>query len=196
MMQRKNTHSLRLYPFTPFGRVRKLLQRDRHFRSVSELFDQLEEAARVVGIERNNQIKIHRGPHKPMQNDGHAAHDNIAYAFVFHRLQQLKINHRWRTRSTYRSKLSFISRSESPANFSRIASAISKAAMASAATPAAGTAITSDRMTSAVKGSLVSTLTERSGFINVEIGFLATEMTMGSPVVMPPSKPPALLEPR
>jgi len=51
-------------------------------------------------------------------------------------------------------------------------------------------------MTSAVKGSFVSILTERNGFIKVEIGFLATEITIGSPVVMPPSKPPALFEPR
>ena len=39
-------------------------------------------------------------------------------------------------------------------------------------------------------GSFVAMSTERSGLVSVGIGFIATRTTSGSPVVMPPSRPP------
>ena len=83
--------------------------------------------------------------------------------------------------------------SESPPNFSSIASARTSAVSASAMTPIAGTAVTSDRSLCALAGWPVARSTVGSGDIRVEIGFIATRMTSGSPVVMPPSRPPALL---
>ena len=60
-------------------------------------------------------------------------------------------------------------------------------------TPSAGTAVTSDRSLWALAGSPVARSTVGSGDISVEIGFIATRTTTGSPVVIPPSSPPALL---
>jgi len=65
------------------------------------------------------------------------------------------------------------------AEFSRMALAISKVTIASARQPADGTALTSERITSAVKGSFVSRLTERSGFMRDDNGFIAAESTIG-----------------
>src|SRR3989441_3303402 len=58
-------------------------------------------------------------------------------------------------------------------------------------TPIAGTAVTSERSDCACAGPPVLRSTVLSGDIKVEIGFIATRMTSGSPVVMPPSVPPA-----
>ena len=60
-------------------------------------------------------------------------------------------------------------------------------------TPAAGTVQESVRSRSAWAGSLVSVSTERSGLVSVGSGFIAPTTTTGSPVVMPPSMPPARL---
>ncbi len=73
----------------------------------------------------------------------------------------------------------------SPPNFSIIADAISNAATASATTPAAGTAQTSERSTLALKGFLLKMSTERSGFMSVGMGFMAARSTMFSPLLMP-----------
>src|ERR1700716_980391 len=58
-------------------------------------------------------------------------------------------------------------------------------------TPMAGTAVTSERSDCACAGPPVLRSTVRSGDISVEIGFIATRATSGSPVVLPPSAPPA-----
>src|SRR6266513_1645541 len=58
-------------------------------------------------------------------------------------------------------------------------------------TPIAGTAVTSERSDCAWAGAPVFKSTVLSGDISVEIGFIATRSTSGSPVVMPPSVPPA-----
>ena len=47
------------------------------------------------------------------------------------------------------------------------------------------------RSRSASAGSLDSMSTERSGLVSVGSGFIATRATIGAPVVMPPSMPPA-----
>ena len=58
---------------------------------------------------------------------------------------------------------------------------------------AAGTVHESVRSRSACAGSFVSVSTERSGFVSVGSGFIAPTTTTGSPVVIPPSMPPARL---
>src|SRR5215472_2546689 len=67
--------------------------------------------------------------------------------------------------------------------------------MASATTPAAGTAVTSLRWLIALAGSPVRTSTVASARGTVEIGFIAARSRMGSPVLMPPSIPPARCRP-
>ena len=67
------------------------------------------------------------------------------------------------------------------------------ATMASATTPAAGTAVTSLRWLMALAASPVATSTVASARGTVEIGFIATRTRSGSPVLMPPSTPPARL---
>ena len=62
--------------------------------------------------------------------------------------------------------------------------------MASATTPAAGTAQTSERWWCAVAGSPVAVSMVRSARGTVEIGFIAARTRSTSPVVMPPSVPP------
>src|SRR5947209_4487189 len=81
----------------------------------------------------------------------------------------------------------------SPPNFSRKASASTIAIMASPTTPAAGTAQTSLRSTTASTVSLVARSTDLSGVRSVESGFIAARTTSGWPLVTPPSRPPALL---
>ena len=49
------------------------------------------------------------------------------------------------------------------------------------------------RSRSAWAGSFVSMSTERSGLVSVGSGFMAPRTISGSPVVMPPSSPPARL---
>ena len=68
--------------------------------------------------------------------------------------------------------------------------------MASAITPIAGTAVTSDRSDWALAVSPVSILIVSRGRMSVEMGFFATRITRGWPVVIPPSTPPARLEER
>src|SRR5882724_837351 len=94
---------------------------------------------------------------------------------------------------TYPSALRRISSTESPPNFSRTASASTSAVMASATTPAAGTAVTSLRWLMALAGSPVRTSTVASARGTVEMGFMAARARTGSPVVIPPSMPPARL---
>ena len=84
----------------------------------------------------------------------------------------------------------------SPPNLSRNAAASTIAIIASPTTPAAGTAHTSLRSTTASTASLVCTSTERSGLRSVEMGFIAARTITGWPLVTPPSSPPALLEAR
>ena len=82
---------------------------------------------------------------------------------------------------------------ESPPNFSTSASASTSATIASPTTAAAGTAQTSLRSIAAGASAIVVRSTERSGFISVEIGFMYAETRRSSPLVTPPSRPPALL---
>ena len=65
--------------------------------------------------------------------------------------------------------------------------------MASPTTAAAGTAQTSLRSTVAGLSVIVVRSTERSGFISVEMGFMYPVTRTSSPLVTPPSRPPALL---
>jgi hypothetical protein len=65
--------------------------------------------------------------------------------------------------------------------------------MASPTTAAAGTAHTSLRSIAAGDSVMVCKSIERSGFINVEIGFIQAVTRTSSPLVTPPSRPPALL---
>ena len=81
----------------------------------------------------------------------------------------------------------------SPPNFSVAASASTSAAIASATTPAAGTAVTSLRWLIALAGSPVATSIVSSARGTVEIGFIAARTRSTSPVDMPPSMPPARL---
>src|SRR4051794_1811159 len=83
-----------------------------------------------------------------------------------------------------------VSSTESPPNFSSVASASTSATIASATTPAAGTAHTSERWLIAFAGSPVATSTVSSALGTVEIGFIAARTRSTSPVVMPPSVPP------
>ena len=94
------------------------------------------------------------------------------------------------------SQLRRVSATESPPNFSSAASASTSATMASATTPAAGTAHTSERWWWATAASPVATSTVRSARGTVEIGFIAARTRSTSPLVMPPSMPPARLEAR
>ena len=84
-----------------------------------------------------------------------------------------------------------ISATESPPNFSTAASASTSATIASATTAAAGTAHTSERWLIAVAGSPVVTSTVARARFSDEMGFMAAFTRSGSPVVMPPSRPPA-----
>src|SRR5215204_6125214 len=86
-----------------------------------------------------------------------------------------------------------ISAIESPPNFSINASARTNATIASPTTAAAGTAQTSLRSMAAAASSMVTRSTERRGFIKVEMGFIQAETRRSSPLVTPPSSPPALL---
>ena len=63
--------------------------------------------------------------------------------------------------------------------------------MASATTPAAGTAQTSERWWWATAGSPVRTSTVRRALGTVAIGFMAARTRSTSPVLMPASVPPA-----
>ena len=73
------------------------------------------------------------------------------------------------------------------------ASASTNATIASPTTAAAGTAQTSLRSMAAGLSVIVAKSTDRSGFINVEIGFIYAMTRKSSPLVTPPSRPPALL---
>ena len=78
----------------------------------------------------------------------------------------------------------------SPPNFSTHAWASTSATMASATTPAAGTAQTSDRWWMALAGSSPAMSTVSSERGTVEMGFIAARTRSTSPVDMPPSVPP------
>ena len=58
---------------------------------------------------------------------------------------------------------------------------------------AADTAHTSLRSIAAGASLIVDRSTDRSGFISVEIGFMNPMIRTSSPLVTPPSRPPALL---
>ncbi len=89
------------------------------------------------------------------------------------------------------------SSSESPPNLRSASPASTSATIVSATTPDAGTAVTSVRSLNDTVASLVSTSTVRStGRLRVESGFIATRATSRSPVVMPPSVPPARVDAR
>ena len=67
----------------------------------------------------------------------------------------------------------------------------------SATTPDAGRAVTSVRSLNDTVSSFVSTSTvRRTGRFSVDSGFIATRATSKLPVVIPPSMPPARLDPR
>ena len=84
----------------------------------------------------------------------------------------------------------------SPPNFSAKASARTSATIASATIPAAGTAQTSDLWLIAFAGSPFEVSIVSNAFGTVDIGFIAALTRKTSPVVMPPSVPPALPERR
>ena len=88
-------------------------------------------------------------------------------------------------------RLRRVSATESPPNFSATASASTSATIASATTPAAGTAQTSERWWCALAASPVLTSMVRSARGTVAIGFIAARTRSTSPVLMPPSMPPA-----
>ena len=83
------------------------------------------------------------------------------------------------------------SASESPPNFSSSAFATSKATTASSTTLAALIALMSLRSQPASVGFIVVRSTLASGLPSVLIGFIAPRTTIGWPLVMPPSMPPA-----
>src|SRR5581483_277180 len=93
-------------------------------------------------------------------------------------------------RFRYACALRRVSASESPPNFSSAASARTSATIASATTPAAGTAQTSLRWLMATAASPVSVSIVWSARGIVEMGFIAARTRSSSPVVMPPSVPP------
>ena len=81
-------------------------------------------------------------------------------------------------------------------NFSRYASASTNATSLSATTAQAGTAHVSLRSFDASSTSNVSRFTVSSGVMSVGMGFMAALTMRGMPVVMPPSRPPALFDVR
>src|SRR5881398_1249946 len=83
--------------------------------------------------------------------------------------------------------LRFVSTTATPPNFSNSASASTSATMASATTPAAGTAQTSERWLIALAGSPLATSTVSSARGTVEMGFMAARTRSTSPVLMPPA---------
>src|SRR6201995_1025276 len=91
----------------------------------------------------------------------------------------------------YDSMLRRVSVSESPPNFSSAARASTSATIVSTTTPAAGTAQTSERWLIATASSPVVMSTVASARGTVEIGFIAARTRSGSPLVLPPSSPPA-----
>src|SRR5699024_4327361 len=93
--------------------------------------------------------------------------------------------------SRYPARLRRISGTEAPPNFSVAASASTSATIASATTAPAGTAQTSERWLIAVVASPVTTSTVCSARLSDEIGFSAARTRSCSPLVMPPSRPPA-----
>src|SRR5215472_1932175 len=110
-----------------------------------------------------------------------------------HGLVGLRADHRITSDSRYPRRFLRTSDTLSPPNFSTAASAITSAAIASATTPAAGTAVTSLRWLMARAGSPVRTSTVPSARGTVEIGFIAARTRIGPPVLIPPSIPPARL---
>ena len=81
---------------------------------------------------------------------------------------------------------------ESPPNLRSTSSASTSAIIVSATTPMAGTAVTSVRSLNDTVSALVTVSTVPSvGRFSVASGFMATRATSSSPVVMPPSTPPA-----
>src|SRR5699024_5724152 len=103
-------------------------------------------------------------------------------------------DHRSRRVCRYDSTLRPLSVNESPPNFSVAASASTSASTDSSTTPARGTAQTSERWWIAAADSPVVTSTVASARGTVEIGFIATRTRSGSPLLIPPSIPPARLE--
>src|SRR5918992_590077 len=99
--------------------------------------------------------------------------------------------HRITSADRYPCRLRAVSSTESPPNLASAASASTSATMASATTPAAGTAVTSLRWLIALAASpgVTSTVSRARG--TGESGFIATRTRTGSPVVIPPSMPPA-----
>src|SRR5690606_20945186 len=93
--------------------------------------------------------------------------------------------------SRYALALRAVSPTESPPNFSVTASASTRATIASATTPAAGTAQTSERWWWAAAVSPVATSTVRRARGTVEIGFIPARTRSTPPVLIPPSVPPA-----
>src|SRR4029079_6447521 len=89
------------------------------------------------------------------------------------------------------------SASESPPNLRWASAASTSATIVSATTPIAGTAVTSVRSLNETVASLVTTSTVFSvGRLSVASGFIAARTTSSSPVVIPPSVPPASVDSR
>src|SRR5580700_4812382 len=91
-----------------------------------------------------------------------------------------------------RARLSRVSSTESPPYFSRTGPVSASRTIASATIAAAGTTQTSLRTIVAGASVFSCRLTDGSAFIRVGIGFTETRTTIGSPLLIPPSMPPAL----
>ena len=94
-----------------------------------------------------------------------------------------------------RAALRASSSTESPPNLRCASAASTRATIVSATTPMAGTAVTSVRSLKLTVSSLVTTSTVLSvGRFSVASGFMAARTTSSSPVIMPPSTPPARVD--
>src|SRR5579863_120290 len=92
-----------------------------------------------------------------------------------------------------RARLSSVSSSESPPYFSKTGPVSARRTIASATMAAAGTTQTSLRTIVAGASVFSCRFTDGRGFISVGIGFTETRTTIGSPLLIPPSMPPARL---
>src|SRR5690606_2853931 len=145
----------------------------------------------VCIVEIDTEPRSQQPAHRALTRAGRADHhDRAFFRHVAHCSGRFQKSRSW---AEYASTLRLDSASESPPNFSNAASARTSATIDSSTTPALGTAHTSERWWIATAGSPVVTSTVDRARGTVEIGFIATRTRNGSPLVMPPSSPPARL---
>src|ERR1019366_3874217 len=151
---------------------------------------------RVVGVvEPNSQQHGQNPPHRRLARSWGADEDGGRARRGIHCVTVHGATHHERRLAGIASReprwFLAVSATLSPPNFSRHAWARTRATMASATTPAAGTAHTSERWWMAVAACPVATSTVASALGTVLIGFMAARTRRTSPVDMPPSVPPA-----